>query len=55
MWRCLHVRLDRISKCYHISVRMVYMGVCYLYDTGLKEGIQQLGALRSLERWAEGP
>jgi len=25
-----------------------------LYDTGLKEGIQWLGALRSSERWAEG-
>jgi len=25
-----------------------------LYETGLKEGMQQLGALRSSERWAEG-
>jgi len=25
-----------------------------LYDTGLKEGIQRLGALKSSERWAEG-
>jgi len=24
-----------------------------LYDTGLKEGIQRHGALRSSERWAE--
>ena len=37
----------------HISVRM-FKRVYYLYHTGLKKGIQRLGALRSSERWAEG-
>jgi len=54
MWRCLHVRLDRISKCYHISLFVWFVWVYYLCDTRLKEGIQRLGALRSSERWAEG-
>jgi len=54
MWRCLHVRLDRISKCYHIFLFVWFIWVYYLCDTGLKEGIQRLGALRSSERWAEG-
>jgi len=54
MWRCLHVRLDRISKCYNIFLFVWFIWVYYLYDTGLKEGIQRLCALRSSERWAEG-
>jgi len=39
-----------------ISVRMVYDGLWSSgsYGTGLKEGIQGLGALRRSERWAEG-
>ena len=55
MWRCLHVRLDRISKYYHIFLFVWFIWVYYfLYDTALKEGIQRFGALRSSERWAEG-
>jgi len=50
MWRCLHVRLDRTSKCYHIFLFVWFVRVYNLYDTGLKEGIQRLGALRSSER-----
>jgi len=52
--RCLHVRLDRISKCYHIFLFVWFIWVYYLYDSGLNEGIQRFGALRSSERWAEG-
>ena len=51
---CLHVRLDRISKCYHIFLFVWFILVYYLYDTGLKEGIERLGALQSSERWADG-
>jgi len=54
MWRCLDVRLDRISKCYHIFLFVWFIWVYYLYDTGQKKGILRFGALRSSERWAEG-
>jgi len=53
MGRCLHVRLDRMPQYYHIFLFVWFTWVYYLYDTGLKEGIQRLGALCSSECRAE--
>jgi len=51
--RCLHVKLERISKCYYLFLFVWFIWM-YLYSTGLTGGIQGLGALQRSERWTEG-